>query len=75
MVLALDQVCKGEWASVTEIDTTMQLRQRLRDFGLIPGTQVRCRYTSPGGDVLAIELRGSVVALRKHDAHSIRVHV
>lgn len=73
MVLALDQMCTGTWCSVSRIDTTAQLRQRLRDFGLVPHTRVRCRYKSPGGGVLAIELRGSVLALRKRDAHRIRV--
>lgn len=73
MVLPLDQVCTGTWACVTEIDTSARLRQRLRDFGLVPGTRVRRRYTSPGGDVVAIELRGSVLALRKKDLHRIRV--
>jgi len=75
MILHLDQVCTGVWTCVIEIDTTAQLRQRLRSFGLVPGTRVRRRYASPGGDVVAIELRGSVIALRKRDLHRIRVSV
>lgn len=75
MVLPLDQLCTGVWGCVIGIDTTVQLRQRLQDFGLVPGTQVRRRYTSPAGDVIAIELRGSVLALRKQDIHRIRVRV
>lgn len=75
MVLSLDRVCMGKWARVIGIDTQPQLRQRLRDFGLVPGTRVRRRYASPGGDVVAIELRGSVLALRAPDLHCIRVCV
>ena len=75
MVLPLDQVCMGVWGSVVKVDTCDRLRQRLRDFGLIPGTRVRRRYASPAGDVVAIELRGSVVALRKRDLRHIRVRV
>ena len=75
MVLPLDQVCTGVWGSVVCIDTEIHLQQRLRDFGLVPGTRVRSRYASPAGDVVAIELRGSVLALRKHDLHRIRVRV
>lgn len=75
MVLPLDQLCTGVWGCVTGIDTTAQLRQRLRDFGLVPGTWVRRRYASPAGDVIAIELRGSVIALRKQDLQWIRVRV
>ena len=75
MVLTLDQVCTGVWTSVAGIDTNEALRQRLRDFGLVPGTRVRRRYASPAGDVIAIELWGSVIALRKQDVHGIKVRV
>lgn len=73
MILPLDQVCTGVWTCVIGVDTDRQLRRRLRDFGLVPGTRVRRRYASPGGDVVAIELRGSVLALRRSDLHRIRV--
>ena len=73
MILHLDQVCLGAWGSVVSIDTSRDLRARLRDFGLVPGTKVRRRYCSPGGHVTAIELRGSVLALRSRDLHGIRV--
>lgn len=73
MILHLDQVCLGAWGSVVSIDTSRALRVRLRDFGLVPGTRVRRRYCSPGGDVTAIELRGSMLALRSRDLHGIRV--
>ena len=75
MVLPLDQVGMGTWGSVTEVNTGKYLQQRLRDFGLIPGTRVRRRYASPAGDVVAIELRGSVLALRNRDLHRIQVRV
>ena len=75
MDISLDRLCSGVWATVVCVDTAAQLRQRLCDFGLVPGTKVRCRYRSPGGDVAAIELRGSVLALRKKDLQCIRVLV
>ena len=75
MVLTLDQVCTGAWTSVAGIETNEALRQRLRDFGLVPGTRVRRRFASPAGDVVAIELRGSILALRKRDLRQIRVHM
>lgn len=75
MVLPLDQLCTGVWGKVIAIDTTPQLRQRLGDFGLVHGTSVCRRYISPAGDVGAIELRGSILALRKDDMHRIRVQV
>ena len=67
MEMTLDRLCLGQKAVVTRIDTAAHLRMRLRDFGLVPGTEVRCRYHSPGGSVTALELRGSVLALRTGD--------
>ena len=67
MEITLDRLCLGQKAVVTRIGTTPQLRMRLRDFGMVPGTEVRCRCFSPGGFVTALELRGSVLALRTRD--------
>ena len=75
MTISLDRLRCGQWARVAEVDTPPQLRQRLRDFGLVPGTRLRRRYTSPGGHVVAIDLRGSVLALRRQDLQGIWVCV
>lgn len=64
---------QGKLAVVENVDTEPALRQRLRDFGLVPGTLVCCRYRTPGGSVTAVEFRGSVVALRTRDLEKIRV--
>lgn len=75
MVFSLDRVCFGRWGYVVQIGTSEALAARLRDFGLIPGTKVCRRYCSPGKDVTAIELRGSVLALRTRDLRRILVRV
>lgn len=62
-------------AVVTKIDAEAYFMDRLRDFGLVPGTQVVCRYRSPGGKVTALAFRGTVVALRTADMRKIRVCV
>lgn len=75
MIMPLDQVCTGVWCRVVEINTEIGFRKRLGDFGLLPGTHVRRRFETPRGDVMAIELRGSVIALRRGDLHRIQVYV
>lgn len=75
MVLGLNEVRLGVWGKVSAVETPQELRLRLRDFGLVPGTRVCRRYCSPGGDVTAVELRGSVLALRTRDLGGIRVEV
>ena len=73
METGLNQVRPGMQAVVTQIGVDTPLALRLRDFGLVPGTQVCCRYRSPGGQVTALELRGTVIALRTCDLKQIRV--
>lgn len=73
METGLDCVRPGEVAVVTQVNTAPELRHRLEAFGLVPGTKVCCRYRCPWGHVTAIELRGSVLALRTEDLRKIRV--
>lgn len=71
MDMTLDRLRPGERAVVTDMEC--RLADRLRQFGLVPGTEVSCRCKSPHGDVSAIEFRGSVVAMRDRDLRGIRV--
>lgn len=67
MEITLDRLRPGMGATVSQIDTNDALRRRLKDFGFVPGTSVRCCYRSPHADVSAIGFRGSVLALRSRD--------
>lgn len=72
MDITLDSLRTDKMAVVTQIEADEALKKRLRDYGLVPGTIVRCRYRSPSGSVMALELRGSVVAMRSRDLKGIR---
>lgn len=73
METGLDRVRPGAVAVVTQVNTDPELCRRLKAFGLVPGTAVHCRYRCPWGHVTALELRGSVLALRTEDLKKIRV--
>ncbi len=47
------------------------IRRRLLDMGLVTGTKVSCVLKSPGGDPVAYNIRGAVVALRNSDSEKI----
>ena len=68
----LDCLAVGQTAVVTCVGGNSALRCRLRDYGLIPGTQVRCRYRSPDGSVTSLECRGGVIAMRTRDMKNIK---
>ena len=74
-MVSLNQVCTGVWTCVVALHTKQELTRRLEDFGLVPGTKICRRYSSPAGDVTALELRGSVLAMRTTDVRRIMVHI
>lgn len=64
---------EGQQAMVTEIEEEGAMGRRLRDMGLVRGTEVRCLQVSPFGDPVAYLIRGAVVALRRADSRRVRV--
>lgn len=73
METTMDQLRTGVQAVISKIEVEEALQRRLLDFGFVPGTPVCCRYRSPGGQVTAVEFRGTVVALRTRDLKRIGV--
>ncbi len=71
MEIWLDGLKPGMQAVVTQLHCSRLLQQRLEDFGLVEGTTVTCRYHSPGGDVTALSLRGTTIAIRTGDLRQI----
>lgn len=69
----LNEIMPGGFAAVKEIITEGDIRRRLLDIGLIPGTRVECIGKSPGGDPKAFLIRGAVIAIRAEDAAGIIV--
>lgn len=49
------------------------LKERLRQFGLMEGMEVGCRYAR--GNLVALEWIGTVVAVRRKDIGDIMVRV
>lgn len=71
MEFALDQLKPGMNAVVTGFCCSQALQRRLEDFGMVEGTKVSCRYRSPSGDVSALSLRGTTLAVRRTDLAQI----
>lgn len=69
----LNEIMPDGFAAVKEIITEGDMRRRLLDIGLIPGTRVECIGKSPGGDPKAFLIRGAVIAIRAEDAAGIIV--
>lgn len=69
----LADMLPGDTAIVKEITTEGDMRRRLLDIGLTPGTRVECIGKSPGGEPKAFLIRGAVIAIRNEDCSGIRL--
>jgi DtxR family Mn-dependent transcriptional regulator len=49
-------------------------RRRLLDLGVVPGTRIRCEFTSPFGTPRSYDIRGALIALRDNQADRILIH-
>lgn len=69
----LRELLKGEKGIVTGLTSEKTMKMRLRDIGLVEGTEVECLGKSPLGDPAAFLIRGAVIALRGEDACHVKI--
>ncbi len=67
----LDALEIGKSAVVSKLVCTGEIKRRLMDLGLVPGTKVKALHKSPCGDPVAYSVLGAVIALRASDAATI----
>ena len=65
----------GQQATVTQVQASGAIRQRLLDMGLLPSVQVRVERTAPTGDPIWIRFLGTQLALRREEARAVRVEL
>ncbi len=71
--MTLDKLPIGKSAIVTKVGGEGELRLRLLDMGIIPGTEITIHKIAPLGDPIEIRIRGYELTLRIEDAKSIEV--
>lgn len=74
--MQLSELSIGQKARITSLmGGDKAYRQRLVAMGLIPGTELTLTRIAPLGDPIEIQLRGTSLTLRKHEAHLLRLEV
>jgi ferrous iron transport protein A len=63
----------NESARISSITASGEMSRRLRDMGLVPGTEVKVVGRAPLKDPVAIRLRDFTLTLRNNEADSILV--
>ncbi len=63
----------GQTGVITELALPADVRARLLELGLTPGTPVQLVRYAPLGDPVEIHVRGSNLSLRRHEAEQVIV--
>ncbi|CAG0947121.1 Fe(2+) transport protein A [Anaerolineae bacterium] len=69
----LSSLTVGRRARVLEVGGDDQLQQRLLEFGILPGVEVRLVRVAPLGDPIEIEVLGYSLSLRKSEAAHVHI--
>ena len=58
---------------IAAVEVAGEMGRRIRDMGLIPGTQVKVVGRAPLQDPVALRLSGVTITLRNNEADYIRI--
>ena len=71
----LDKLDINKHATILNLNCKGDLRRRLLDLGLVNGTRIKASFSSPIGNPIAYEVRGTTIALRKEDSKLINIEL
>lgn len=71
---SLLSIKKGEKVKIKKISNSENMKDRLLDLGLTPGSYTEFLFAAPSGDPRAFLVRGAVIALRKGDCVQIEIY-
>ena len=61
--------------TITSIKVSGELGRRIRDMGLVPGTEIKIQGRAPLYDPVALRVMGTTLTLRNNEADYIEVEV
>jgi len=73
--LGMRQMKKHQCGRITAINARGELGRRIRDMGLVPGTEVTIQGRAPLNDPVALRVMDFTLTLRNSEADYIEVEV
>ncbi len=74
-VTTIRQMRVEEKGTIVKIRVKGEMNRRLRDMGLVPGTEIKVQGRAPLYDPVNIKIRGNNLSLRNNEADYIQVEV
>jgi len=71
----LNELRVGQSGIVVKVGAKGQIRQRMMDMGLVPGSEIKVIRIAPLGDPVEFSIKGYNLSLRKSEAGEIEVEV
>ncbi len=75
MRINMRQMSDNQTGTITSIKVSGELGRRIRDMGLVPGTEIKVQGRAPLYDPVALRVRGATLTLRNNEADYIEVEV
>lgn len=73
--LNLRELKVNQTGTITAVRANGEMGRRIRDMGLVPGTDITVKGRAPLNDPVAIRLMGFTLTLRNSEADYIQVEV
>ncbi len=75
MRVNMRKMSDNQAGTIAAIKVTGDLGRRIRDMGLVPGTDIKIQGRAPLYDPVALRVRGATITLRNNEADFIEVEV
>ena len=73
--LSLRQMEKHQSGIISSINANGEMGRRIREMGLVPGSEIKIQGRAPLFDPVAIRVMGFTLSLRNNEADFIQVEV
>ena len=75
MRVNLRNMSDNQTGLITAVKVAGDLGRRIRDMGIVPGTEIKIQGRAPLYDPVALRVRGATITLRNNEADFIEVEV
>ncbi|MFW2364787.1 MAG: FeoA family protein [Desulforhopalus sp.] len=72
-IMNLRQMAKNQSGRITSVKVGGELGRRIREMGLVPGTDITIQGRAPLNDPVALRIMGGTLTLRNNEADYIMV--
>lgn len=73
--ILMRQMKDNQSGIIRAVRATGEMGRRLRDMGLVPGTEIKIKGRAPLRDPVALRVMGFTLTLRNNEADHIKVEV